>query len=140
MSDSIQKSRRNFIKKAVGSAIITGVPSGIIAQPSHYIETLAAPRNFTANDKVNIAVIGMGIMGFNNAETSTQVPGVKLVAACDLYTGRLDHAKEVYGKDLFVTKDYREIIERKGWMFIRRRIVVQACDDIRNVPSILPKA
>ena len=84
MSDSIQKSRRNFIKKAVGSAIITGVPSGIIAQPSHYIETLAAPRNFTANDKVNIAVIGMGIMGFNNAETSTQVPGVKLVAACDL--------------------------------------------------------
>ena len=40
MSDSSQKSRRNFIKKALGSAIITGVPSGIIALPEHYVETL----------------------------------------------------------------------------------------------------
>ena len=113
MSDSSQKSRRNFIKKALGSAIITGVPSGIIAQPEHYVETLAAPKNFMANDQVNIAVVGMGIMGFSNARTSTQIPGVKLVAACDLYSGRLDHSKEVFGKDLFVTKDYREILDRK---------------------------
>ena len=113
MSDSSQKSRRNFIKKALGSAIITGVPSGIIAQPEHYVETLAAPKNFMANDQVNIAVVGMGIMGFNNARTSIQIPGVKLVAACDLYSGRLDRAKEVFGKDLFVTKDYREILDRK---------------------------
>ena len=74
MSDYSQKSRRNFIKKALGSAIITGVPSGIIAQPERYIETLAAPKNFTANDQVNIAVVGMGIMGFSNARTSTQIP------------------------------------------------------------------
>lgn len=113
MSDYIQKSRRSFIKKAIGGAIITGVPSGIIAQPEHYIETLAVPKYFSANDQVNIAVIGMGIMGFSNAETSLQVPGVKLVAACDLYTGRLDHTKEVYGKDVFVTKDYQEILDRK---------------------------
>ena len=113
MSDFIQKSRRSFIKKAIGSAIITGVPSTIIAQPEHYIETLSPRKNFAANDQVNIAIIGMGIMGFNNAETSVQVPGVKLVAACDLYNGRLDHAKEVYGKDLFITKDYQQILDRK---------------------------
>jgi predicted dehydrogenase len=113
MSDHSQKSRRSFIKKAIGSVIITGVPSSIIALPNSYVETLASPKNFMANDKVNVAVIGMGIMGFSNAETSSQVPGVKLVAACDLYTGRLDHAREVYGKDLAVTKDYREILDRK---------------------------
>jgi predicted dehydrogenase len=113
MSDHIQKSRRSFIKKAIGSAIITGVPSTIIAHPESYIETLSPPKKFMANDQVNIAVIGMGIMGFSNAKTSVQVPGVKLVAACDLYTGRLDHAKEVYGKDLFVTKNYQEILDRK---------------------------
>ena len=113
MSDNSQKSRRNFIKKALGSAIITGVPSGIIAQPEHYVETLRVPKNFMVNDQVNIAVVGMGIMGFSNARTSTQIPGVKLVATCDLYSGRLDRSKEVFGKDLFVTKDYREILERK---------------------------
>ena len=46
MSDNSQKSRRNFIKKALGSAIITGVPSGIIAQPEHYIETLSSSEKF----------------------------------------------------------------------------------------------
>ena len=55
----------------------------------------------------------MGIMGFSNARTSIQVPGVKLVAACDLYSGRLERSKEVFGKDIFVTKDYRELLERK---------------------------
>lgn len=70
-------------------------------------------KKFGPNDQVNIAVIGMGIMGFNNLGTSVQIPGVKLVAACDLYTGRLDRTKELYGKDIFTTKDYREILERK---------------------------
>lgn len=70
-------------------------------------------KKFGANDQVNVAVIGMGIMGFNNAEWTVQVPGVKLVGVADLYTGRLDHAKEVYGKDLFVTKNYQEILDRK---------------------------
>ncbi len=113
MSDYLQKSRRSFIKKALGSAIITGVPSTIIARPEQYIEALSPSKTISANDKVNVAVIGMGIMGFSNAQTSVKVPGVKLVAACDLYSGRLERAKELYGKDLLVTKDYREILDRK---------------------------
>ncbi len=75
-------------------------------------ETLTPRKNFMVNDQVNIAVIGMGIMGFSNAETSTQVPGVKLLPLVTIH-GRLDHAKEIYGKDLAVTKDYREILDRK---------------------------
>ncbi|HEY5750057.1 MAG TPA: Gfo/Idh/MocA family oxidoreductase [Chryseolinea sp.] len=115
MSTPSQKSRRNFIKKAIGGAIVTSVPSMLKASPNQVIP-LAAPerydKKFSPNDQVNVAVIGMGIMGFNNWETSSQIPGVRLVAACDLYTGRLDRAKELYGKDLFTTKDYREILER----------------------------
>jgi len=38
---------------------------------------------------------------------------VKLVAACDLYTGDWINAKEVYGKDIFTTKNYKEILDRK---------------------------
>lgn len=115
MEKSSQKSRRDFIKKALTGAVVAGAtPSVLHAQQSNVLtlnETNPS-RKFGANDQVNIAVIGMGIMGFANAATSVKVPGVKLVAVCDLYQGRLDHAKEVYG-DITTTKDYRELLDRK---------------------------
>lgn len=114
---SSKSSRRGFIRKAVGTAIASAaIPSVLRANDNRVIELPSQTlekKSFGANDKVNIAVIGMGIMGFNNLGTSVQVPGVKLIGVCDLYTGRLDHAKEVYGKDIFVTKNYQEILDRK---------------------------
>ena len=66
-----------------------------------------------ANDNIQIALIGAGGMGQSDARMSTSLPGVKLVAACDLYTSRLEHCKEVWGKDTFTTRDYREILARR---------------------------
>lgn len=111
-------SRRDFIKKAATTAL-TAATLPAIAGTTLNKKTVVLDRpdretkKYAANDKVNVAVIGMGIMGFSNAETTSLVPGAKIVAACDLYTGHLDHAKEVYGKDLFVTKSYQEILDRK---------------------------
>ncbi len=73
----------------------------------------AYDRDFSSNDKIRIAGIGMGIMGNQDIDDAIKVPGVELVAACDLYSGRLDRVKEKYGKDIFTTKDYREILNRK---------------------------
>lgn len=42
-----------------------------------------------------------------------QIPGVKLVGVCDLYSGRLERTKELYGKDIFTTKNYKDILDRK---------------------------
>ena len=70
-------------------------------------------KKISSNDKIRIAGIGMGIMGFNDVNTALKIPGVEMVAACDLYTGRLDRAKEVYGTSLITTKDYRELLNRK---------------------------
>ena len=66
----------------------------------------------SANDKIRVAVIGTGGMGIGDANTALMVDGVEIVAACDLYDGRLVRAKELWGADLFTTKDYREILER----------------------------
>jgi len=60
-----------------------------------------------ANDNIQIALIGAGGQGQGDARQSSSLPGVKLVAACDLYTSRLEHTKEVWGKDIFTTRDYR---------------------------------
>lgn len=66
-----------------------------------------------ANDTIQIALIGCGGMGQGDAKNSTSQPGVKLVAACDVYDSRLTRMKEVYGPDTFVTRDYREVIARR---------------------------
>jgi predicted dehydrogenase len=52
-------------------------------------------------------------MGMADVDTALQVPGVRLVAVCDLYDGRLDSAREKHGNQLFVTRDYREILARE---------------------------
>ena len=68
---------------------------------------------FAANENIQIALIGAGGMGQGDAKMAAGLPGVKLVAACDCYDGRLKHMKEVYGSDTFTTRDYREIVARK---------------------------
>ena len=74
---------------------------------------LTAQQKTSANDRVQVATIGLGGMGTGDTQTSTSVPGVQLVAIADIYQGRLDHAKEVFGKDVFTTRDYREVLARK---------------------------
>jgi len=74
---------------------------------------LAAQDKSSPNGRVQVATIGLGGMGTGDTHSSTAVPGVELVAVADIYQGRLDHAKEVFGKDVFTTRDYREVLARK---------------------------
>ncbi len=65
----------------------------------------------SANDHVQIALIGAGGQGMGDVRSSLQ-SGSKLVAVADVYQGRLDRSKELWGKDLFTTRDYREVLNR----------------------------
>ena len=100
--------RRNFLKAASvatagsmagGKLLALGRPEG--------------ERTFGANDHIQLALIGAGIQGQGDTRSAIQVPGVKLVAVADCYQGRLDHAKEMWGDDIFTTKHYEEILSRK---------------------------
>ncbi len=108
-------SRRKFLQQLGGTSLLltAGSLAGLAAEEKAEERIIQYEKRIAANDKINIAVIGMGIMGNHDVATALKVPGVKLVAACDLYKGRLERAKEVYGKDIFTTRDYREILERK---------------------------
>jgi predicted dehydrogenase len=67
----------------------------------------------SANDNIQLALIGAGIQGQYDTKRAIQVPGVKLVAVADCYDGRLAHSKELWGQDIFTTRDYKEILARK---------------------------
>lgn len=108
-------SRRSFVKKMAAGAALLGTSGPAILYAGNEAESfaLSRPQRFSANDNIQIALIGAGGMGVEDTKTALLVPGAKLVAVCDLYTGRLDEAKGRWGNDLFTTKDYREILERK---------------------------
>ncbi len=101
--------RRNFLK-AAGAASV----SSVIAPRLHALAVEEeAGRPVAANDQIQIALIGAGGQGQGDTKTAVQVPGVKLVAVADCYSGRLEHSKELWGKDIFTTRDYNEILARK---------------------------
>ncbi|MFM6937725.1 MAG: Gfo/Idh/MocA family protein, partial [Aquirufa sp.] len=52
-------------------------------------------------------------IGHYDTDTALKVDGIELVAVCDLYDGRLERAKEKWGKQIFTTRDYRELLAKK---------------------------
>ena len=88
--------RRHFLKTAAAT------PAMLAAQ---------APKS--ANDHIQVALIGAGGQGSEDARMSIGQHGVKLVAVSDCYDGRLERAREVFGKDVATTRDYREILARR---------------------------
>jgi predicted dehydrogenase len=87
-------SRRHFLKSTAAAGLV-------------------AVQKVTANDRLQIALIGAGGMGSGDTRYQLAFPGVALVAVCDIYDGRLARAKEVWGNHLFTTRDYREVLARK---------------------------
>ena len=100
--------RRAFLKAA--SAVTTGT---LLGSRLHALTADQPPRTISANDHIQIALIGAGGQGMGDTKTAIQVPGVKLVAVADCYDGRLAHSKELWGNDIFTTRNYNEILARK---------------------------
>jgi predicted dehydrogenase len=115
-SDPVENdSRRSFLKSVAAASalpVLVARPRGDkffeLGRPEEHVSVDA----YGPNDRVRIATIGMGIIGFIDTETALKVPGVELVAISDLYEGRRIHAKEVHGDRIGAHIDYREILAR----------------------------
>lgn len=99
--------RRTFMKVAA----MTTTAATTHLTPLFGQTASTAPRS--ANDTIQLALIGAGIQGQHDTQIALQVPGVKLTAVADCYDGRLTHSKELWGQDVFTTRDYREILSRQ---------------------------
>ncbi len=73
----------------------------------------AAHAPVSANDRIQFALIGAGGMGMGDARTALATGGAALVAVADIYDGRRERARELWGDSVATTRDYREILARK---------------------------
>lgn len=106
-------SRRSFIRKVVTTApMLAGAPY-LLSRENQVASLMHRKKVFASNDNIQLAIIGAGGMGMEDARIASRIPGVKVVAASDLYTGRLERAKEIYGQDIYTSMDYREILNRR---------------------------
>ncbi len=107
-------SRRDFLKQCTAASALTATATpGLLSATIEEIPMKEfAGKPVAPSDKIRLATIGMGIIGFIDTETALQVPGVEFVAAADLYDGRRIRTQEVFGKDVATTRDYQEILSR----------------------------
>ncbi|MFA7492279.1 MAG: Gfo/Idh/MocA family oxidoreductase [Proteiniphilum sp.] len=100
--------RRSFLKKT-SYAVATG-----LVMPAY---VRSAPMDVSANDKINVALIGCRSMGWSNLSTFLQSDEVRCVALCDIDQSILN----LRAKDLAVLRedkfdlygDYRRLLDRK---------------------------
>ncbi|GAB3219861.1 Gfo/Idh/MocA family oxidoreductase [Algoriphagus aestuariicola] len=108
----MKNQRREFLKKAGSTLALASVGTGLAGSASANTLLLKPGMKSQSNDKIRIGLIGAGIIGHYDTDAALTIDGVELAAACDLYTGRLEYAKEKWGKDLFTTRDYREVLAK----------------------------
>lgn len=110
----MKNSRRRFLQQigATGLATVASPFASLAAQEKAEERILFYEKKHSANDKVRIGVIGYGVQGHFDLDTALKVPNVELAGICDLYTGRIENAKEKYGKDLYTTRNYKELLDR----------------------------
>src|ERR1700687_2982155 len=102
--------RREFLQTGVTA---TGA---VVAAPSIFLRPEAIPPAWTsvaASDQVRFGIIGIGMQGSGLLATAVQLPGVKCVAACDLYDGRHTLAKEIAGANVRPTRRYQGLLSGK---------------------------
>jgi predicted dehydrogenase len=99
----MEQDRRGFLKSAGAAAFTTSLFTGDIRG---------------ANDKVNIAFIGVGRMGSSNLGFAGKTPGVNVGAVCDVYQPALEsavaQAKKLGFGGVAPVKDFREILADKS--------------------------
>ena len=71
-----------------------------------------AVERVSPSDKIRLLDSSAPAGRMGDTREALKLPGVELVAVADLYDGRLTRAKEIWGNQVFTTRDYREILAR----------------------------
>src|SRR4029077_12098199 len=97
---SSMSTRRQFISTVLGSTAVfaAGFPDS---------------RVLGANDRVRFGLIGCGSRGLEDFRAALRAPNVEAVAVADLYTRRLDEAKQI-APNAKTYSDFRRLLDDKS--------------------------
>jgi predicted dehydrogenase len=96
-------SRRNFIKNTAVTA------AGFMIVPRHVLGRGFVPPS----DKLNVASIGVGGMGFSDVSSISVSPNVNIVALVDVDDRQAVKAREKFPKAKYY-KDFREMLQKEN--------------------------
>jgi predicted dehydrogenase len=104
-------SRRRFISLTASAAGATIAGKAILLDPT---PAWGMPQAVAPSDRVRFGMIGIGMQGSGLMRNSIQLPGIQCVAACDLYDGRHEVAREIASSTtLPVTRRYQDLLDNK---------------------------
>src|ERR1700719_3529906 len=103
-------SRREFLQTTAGAAGATLAANAILLNSE---PLFASDSPVAASDRVRFGIVGVGMEGSNLLTTAIQLTGVECAAACDLYDGRHELAREILGKPVKTTRRYKELLDDK---------------------------
>ncbi|PYR55661.1 MAG: oxidoreductase [Acidobacteria bacterium] len=98
--------RREFLKTAAVGGVAASLPITLRAQER------APARDVPPSDRLQIALIGAGGQGMSDTRSALHAAGTELTAVADIYDGRLARSKELWGAQVFTTRDYRDVLAR----------------------------
>jgi predicted dehydrogenase len=96
------RTRREFLKDSAVASAAAAAWGG-----------LAPARVLGANDRVRVGVLGAGGRARGLMRNFLNVPGVEIVAVCDVYQPATDEAIKIAGAAAQSTFDYREVLDRQ---------------------------
>ena len=135
--------RRDFMWRTAGAAGATLASKTTLLDPG---PSYAADAAVPPSDTVRFGIIGIGMQGNGLLRLAVTTPGAECVAACDLYDGRHDLAREIVGKPIPVTRRYQDLLDNKEIDCIinatpdhwHRQIVVDCCNAGKDVYTEKP--
>jgi len=105
MKEKISQSRRSFIKKSAAATASMAIPAFVPAQV------------FGANDRINVAVLGVNGRGKSHISGMMNLPNVEVTYLVDpdlnVASARAKEFEETYGKKVNIVQDMRKVFDRK---------------------------
>ncbi len=102
MNERASASRRGFLQATAAAA------AGLLT--AGYTATA---KGFAANETISVGCIGTGGRCRRLMESLRELPGVKIVAVCDVWDTNLELGKKLAEPNAFATKNYHDLLARK---------------------------